>query len=116
MRESAKRLSVFCLTAGLAGLFIIRVLISGDGAGAIVVIGLFWLVALGLLLKLVVALSDGEGGWEYLFLLLALLAFGASAIFGKDAVGHATFIVFAVSLAGLAIAWFGRWRRGSLRQ
>jgi hypothetical protein len=94
---------------------IIRFLFFPDGgAGAMVVIGLFWLVALGLLLKLVVALFDGEGGWEYIFLLLALLAFVTSAIFGKDTVGPTTFIIFVISIVSVACVRFGRWRRSGI--
>lgn len=116
MSKPLELLSVPLLVAGLAGLLVIRISVaSDDGGAAAVVIGLFWLVALGLFLKLVVALSRGEGGWEYILLLVALLAFVVSAIFGKDTVGSTTFIVFLVSMCGLTIVWFKRWRGRSIR-
>jgi|SRR5215203_590541 len=117
MSERLRRLSVPLLVAGLVGLLFIRFLIfSDDEDGATIVIVAFWLVASGLLLKLVMALSKGEGGWEYLFLLIALLAFVVSAILGEDAIGPVTFIVFLMSIIGLAVVWLRRWRGRSVRQ
>jgi len=116
MRTNIKRISVPFLIASLAGLLVIRFLIFPDeGTGATIVIVLFWLVALSLLLKLVAGLFAGEGSWEYLFILVALLAVVVSAILGKDTVGASTFIVFLLSLLGLAVVWIGRRRGHSAR-
>jgi hypothetical protein len=112
-----KRISVPYSIAGLAGLLIIRILIfPDDGTAATVVIVFFWVVALSLLLKLVAGLFAGEGSWEYLFILVALLAVIVSAILGKDSVGPLTFIVFLLSLLGLAVVWIARRRGHSARK
>jgi len=116
MSKHLKWLPLPFFIAVLTGLLIIRIFVfSDDGAGATIVIGLFWLVALTLFLKLIATLAGGEGGWEYIFLLVALLAFGASAVFGKDSVGPVTFIAFVMSLICLAIVWYRGWRRRNIR-
>jgi hypothetical protein len=111
------QLSIPLLIGSLVGLLLIRVLaLSGHGLGGTVFLGLFWLLALLLGVKLIVGLARGRGGWEYGFLLLALLALTVSAILGKHTVGPTTFIVFVLSMIGLLVVWVGRWRRRDVKQ
>jgi hypothetical protein len=108
----SKRLSVSFLVVAMALLFFVRVLLYPDvGIEVRVVLGLLWLVALALIVKLIVSLIADRWRWEYLFLLTALLAIVVSGVLGKETVGPVTFIVFLASALGLAVLWIRRRRR-----
>jgi hypothetical protein len=96
----------------MALLCFVRVLLHPDvGIEVRIVLGLLWLVALALIVKLIVSLRADRWRWEYFFLLTALLAIVVSGVLGKETVGPVTFIVFLASVLGLAVLWIRRRRR-----